>query len=61
MAGYLPNAQQLLTTDPRVGDRVQAVSALWVDRLDLSLAKAVMDTCEPKTLDFESVQGAGLR
>jgi len=37
-------------THPPVDDRVQGVSGLYIERLDLELAKAIMDTCEPKTL-----------
>jgi hypothetical protein len=47
---FVPNYQQLAGADPPVTDRVQAVSDLYVQRLDLVLAKAIMDTCEPKTL-----------
>lgn len=47
---FAPNYQQLTGADPPVTDRVQAVSDLYVQRLDLELAKAIMDTCEPKTL-----------
>jgi hypothetical protein len=47
---FAPNYQQLAGTDPPVTDRVQAVSGLYIERLDLELARAIMDTCEPKTL-----------
>jgi hypothetical protein len=45
-----PIYQRLAGADPPVTDRVQGVSGLYIERLDLELAKAIMDTCEPKTL-----------
>jgi len=50
VAMFAPNYQQVAATNPPVERRVQAVSGLFVERLDLELAKAIMDTCEPKTL-----------
>jgi hypothetical protein len=47
---FAENAEQLLATLPPVTHRVQAISGLWIERLDFELAKAIMDTCEPKTL-----------
>jgi hypothetical protein len=47
---FAPNAQQLLAAYPPVKNRVQAVAGLWIEPLNGPLAKAVMDTCEPKTL-----------
>jgi hypothetical protein len=47
---FVANAQQLLAGFPPLTDRVQTVPGLWLERLDPSLATAVMDTCEPKTL-----------
>lgn len=50
IAMFSPNYQQLAATYPPVVNRVQAVSELFIERLDHELAKAIMDTCEPKTL-----------
>ena len=50
VAMFSPNYQQLAAIDPPVERREQAVSGLFIERLDLELAKAIMDTCEPKTL-----------
>lgn len=47
---FAPNYQQLVAIDPPVDDRVGAVDGLYIQRLDLELAKAIMDTCEPKTV-----------
>ncbi len=47
---FAPNYQQLSAADPPVEDRMRAVAGLFIERLDLELAKAIMDTCEPKTL-----------
>jgi len=47
---FAPDYQRLAATDPPVERREQAVSGLFIERLDLELAKAIMDTCEPKTL-----------
>lgn len=50
VAMFSPIYQQLAATDPPLERRAQAVSGLFLERLDLELAKAIMDTCEPKTL-----------
>ncbi len=50
VAMFSPNYQQLAAADPPVERREQAISGLFIERLDLELAKAIMDTCEPKTL-----------
>lgn len=50
VAVFAPDYQQLEAADPPVGRRVQSVHGLFIERLDLELAKAIMDTCEPKTL-----------
>lgn len=50
VAMFFPNFQQLAATDPPVERREQAISELFIERLDLELARAIMDTCEPKTL-----------
>lgn len=50
VAMFSPNYQQLSATDPPVERREQDISGLFIERLDLELAKAIMDTCEPKTL-----------
>lgn len=35
---------------PPVEERVDLSDQIWIGRLDLQAAKAIMDTCEPKTL-----------
>lgn len=50
MGMFAPDFQQLARTQPPVENKVQGVSGLFIERLDLQLAKAIMDTCEPKTL-----------
>jgi hypothetical protein len=47
---FSPDYSQQSATHPPVQNRVQAVSGLFIKRLDLELAKSIMDTCEPKTL-----------
>jgi len=47
---FSPTYQQLAASHPPVENRVRAVSGLYIERLDLQLAKVIMDTCEPKTL-----------
>jgi hypothetical protein len=46
---FAPNYQQLSAAAPPVENRAQ-VAGLLIERLDHELAKAIMDTCEPKTL-----------
>jgi hypothetical protein len=50
VAMFSPNYQRLAATDPPVERREQAIAGLFIERLDLELAKAIMDTCEPKTV-----------
>jgi len=50
MGMFAANYQQLAATHPPVNARVETISGLYIERLDLELAKAIMDTCEPKTL-----------
>lgn len=35
---------------PPVEQRIDLSDSIWIGRLDLEVAKAIMDTCEPKTL-----------
>jgi len=50
VAMFSPNHQQMSVVNPPVERREQAVAGLFIERLDLELAKTIMDTCEPKTL-----------
>jgi hypothetical protein len=47
---FRDNAQTLLASFPPVKDRIEMGQGLWLGRLDGDLAKALMDTCEPKVL-----------
>jgi hypothetical protein len=47
---FRENAQMLLASFPPAKDRIEMGRGLWLGRLDADLAKALMDTCEPKVL-----------
>lgn len=42
--------EQLMKGFPPIRDRFDLTSDMWIGRLDLELAKTVMDTCEPQVL-----------
>jgi len=47
---FRDDAMRLLETSPHVKDRIEMGQGHWMGQLDADLARAVMDTCEPKVL-----------
>src|SRR5713226_1126645 len=47
---FVEKAQQLLASHPPVEDRVEIEVGLWIGRLDGTLSRTFMYTCEPQML-----------